>query len=143
MIDTLLAATLMLTAASDTIKTDPISISTKAAAVVPHRWRKYEQCVAERESGNSPTARNKRSSASGTYQFLDTSWRSGLAYMVAARLKHYGMPHVNARKIRIDLQRTHISRWPSIYQRVGFNEVIARGGAHHWRLPGSVCEQYR
>lgn len=117
--------------------------ATRAAAEVPVRWEQFERCVAERESGNSPTARNSSSSASGTYQFLDTQWRDGLAFMVAHRLKHFGMSKPDARKIRIRLQDTHIARWPAVYQRIGFNEVIANNGAHHWRLPGSRCEQYR
>jgi hypothetical protein len=117
--------------------------ATRAAADTPTRWEPFERCVAERESGNSPTARNPHSSASGTYQFLDNAWRDGLAYMVADRLREYGMPRTDARRIRITLQDTHISRWEPVYQRIGFNEVIARDGAHHWRLPGSACENYR
>lgn len=142
MIEYALAASLAILS-PDSDRQNAADRATRAAADVPARWETFERCVAERESGDSPTARNSSSSASGTYQFLDTQWRDGLSFMVAARLKEFGMPKAEAKQIRITLQDTHIARWPAVYQRIGFNEVVTNNGAHHWRLPGSRCENYR
>lgn len=144
MIDLVLAAA-MTVAPMDTttLREQAATRPTRSAARVPGRWKPFERCVAQRESHDTPTARNATSSASGTYQFLDNSWRKGLAFMVADRLKDHGMKPKAAKTIRITLQGKHIATWPAIYQRIGFNEVIARGGDHHWRLAGSTCEQYR
>jgi hypothetical protein len=142
MIEYALAASLAILAPDDD-RADAAARATRAAADTPARWERYEDCVADRESGNSPTARNSQSTAAGKYQFLDSQWRDGLAFMVANRLKQFGMPKPDAKRIRITLQDTHIARWPAIYQQIGFNEVVTQGGAHHWRLPGSRCETYR
>lgn len=142
MIELALAASLAILAPDDD-RASAADRATRSAADTPSRWERFESCVAARESGNSPTARNSQSTASGTYQFLDSQWRDGLAFMVATRLKQFGMPKPDAKRIRITLQDTHIARWPAIYQRIGFNEVVTQGGAHHWRLPGSRCETYR
>ena len=115
----------------------------RQAATVPPRWQRFEACVVERESGGSPTARNPRSSAQGLYQFLDRSWRSGLAYMVAGRLRDNGASGPQARAVREWLQRNEIATWPAVYQDIGFIEVVARGGSYHWRLDGSRCEALR
>jgi len=142
MIELALAASLAILAPDDD-RAATAQRATRSAADTPTRWERFESCVAERESGNSPTARNSKSTASGLYQFLDSQWRAGLAFMVAHRLKHYGMPKFDAKQIRIRLQDTHIAKWPTVYQRIGFNEVVTQGGSHHWRLNGSRCEQYR
>lgn len=113
------------------------------ASAVPARWRPFEKCVARRESHRNPKARNPRSSAMGTYQFLDHSWRSGLAFMVAARLREHGTTKAQARKVRQWLQRHEIARWPATYQTIGFVAVVSAGGSFHWRLAGSPCEAYR
>ena len=117
-----------------------------AAATIPPTWRPFAACVLDRESGGTLTrpqsgvaARNPSSSASGRWQFLDTSWRRGLAYMVKDRLIRSGMPRAQARTVRQYLQATHISQWPGPFQDAGFAEVVERGGWFHWSLPGSRC----
>lgn len=117
--------------------------SVREAAVVPKRWRQYHDCVALRESHFNPKARNPRSSAQGTYQFLDRLWRESLAGQVAARLRDHGLDRPTARKVRDHLTSIEIARWPAVYQTIGWNEVVTRGGAYHWRLAGSRCEAYR
>jgi hypothetical protein len=115
----------------------------REAATVPPRWQRFHDCVVQRESGGSPTARNPRSSAQGLYQFLDRSWRDGLAYMVANRLRDNGASKAQAKAVRVWLQGREIATWPRQYQTVGWVEVVTRGGAYHWRLAGSACEAYR
>ena len=110
---------------------------------IPTRWQRFHDCVVQRESGGSPTARNPRSSAQGLFQFLDRSWRDGLAYMVADRLRDNGASKAQAKAVRVWLQGREIATWPAHYQRAGFLEVVERGGSYHWRLPDSVCEAYR
>lgn len=113
------------------------------ASRIPARWRAFQRCVAQRESGGSPTARNPQSSAQGRYQFLDRLWRSSLAKQVAARLRDHGLPAADVRSVRELLSRKEIATWPAVYQDMGFIAVVTNGGAHHWRLAGSKCEAYR
>lgn len=113
------------------------------ASRIPGRWRLFEKCVALRESHRNPKARNGSSSAQGTYQFLDRSWRSGLAHMVAARLHDHGLPWTQAKKVRTYLRAHEIAAWPATYQTIGFVAVVNAGGSYHWRLAGSTCEAYR
>lgn len=115
--------------------------ATRSAATAPTRWQAFARCVAERESGNNPKARNTSgSSAAGIYQFLDRSWRRPLAFMVAERLKSFGYPKPRAKALRIELQGKNIATWPARWQHVGFAAVISHpGGARHWYLAGSKC----
>lgn len=106
------------------------------AARIPRHVRPFAECVSDRESSGSYTARNPASSAQGRWQFLDNSWRRGLGYMVAARLKAHGMPKTAARQVREYLHDTPIAAWPGQYQDAGFVAVIASGGSHHWNGPG-------
>jgi hypothetical protein len=46
------------------------------------------------------------------------------------------MPKDDARNIRKQLSKMPIYRWNGYWQDIGFNEVIERGGAHHWNGPG-------
>lgn len=112
------------------------------AAKVPSRWASFARCVSHRESKGSYTVRNPRSSAEGRWQFLDTQWRvnGGLHYMVAKRLRSFGMPAHVARDVRDYLKRTHIYRWPGPYQDAAFVAVVTAGGARHWT--GHTCNTY-
>jgi len=115
----------------------------RQAATVPSRLARWEACVANRESHRNPKARNPRSSAQGTYQFLDRLWRTSLAAQVAARLRDHGLPRHQSRLVRDYLTGHEIATWPAVYQTIGFLEVNARGGSYHWRLAGSSCEGLR
>lgn len=121
-----------------------LHLSTKqivdAAAVSP--MPKFSACVVKRESGGTledktsgVRARNREagSSASGRWQFIDRDWRRGLSYMVADRLRQFGMPAREARTIRVRLSRKSIDLWPGALQDVGHAEVLERGGWFHWR----------
>lgn len=120
------------------------SVSAVRDAVrIPTRWQRFHDCVVQRESGGNPAARNPRSSAQGLFQFLDRSWRRGLAYMVADRLRENGASRAQAKAVRVWLQGREIATWPAHYQRAGFLEVVERGGSYHWRLAGSACEAWR
>jgi hypothetical protein len=117
-----------------------VTRSIAAASVPPRRWWPFARCVAERESGGSPTAQNPTSSAAGKWQFLDSQWRTGLAHMVRSRLIAHGVPFAQAKRIRLELSATPIHRWPERLQDVGFAAVIVTpGGWRHWALAGSRC----
>lgn len=148
MIDTLISAAVEVAAQADDREWAVARPSRSVSAVrdsirIPARWQRFHDCVVQRESGGSPTARNPRSSAQGTYQFLDRLWRQSLASQVAARLRDHGASKAQATAVRVWLQGREIATWPAHYQRAGFLEVVERGGSYHWRLPGSVCEAYR
>ncbi len=147
MIDTILSAAVEVAADNDrelSIARPSRSVSAvREASRVPSRWQRFAACVAHRESHNNPKARNPRSSAQGTYQFLDRSWRSGLAHMVAARLHDHGLPWTQAKKVRTYLRAHEIAAWPATYQTIGFVAVVNAGGSYHWRLAGSTCERWR
>lgn len=103
----------------------------------------FAECVARRESGGRPDARNPNSSAQGKYQWLDGQWRHGLAHMTAWRLKQYGLSHAEARALRQWLRDRPIMKWPESLQEVAFAASLnARGqwsGWRHWYAPGSRC----
>lgn len=143
------AATALLTLSLATItlpaQADPLL---QRAAAIPTQWEAFGACVSERESHGNYKAINRDekghtqpSSARGRWQFLQDDWGKSLAYMVAARLKAFGMPAADARKIRIVLQHHTIDRWKPIYQDIGFIAVILakRTGWHHWKITGSRC----
>lgn len=116
------------------------------AATVPAKWRGFAACVLSRESGGSLDriqsgvgARNPSSSASGRWQFLDSSWRRGLSFMVRDRLIQFGMPRAQAKQVRLYLGSRPISQWHGYWQDIGFNEVIERGGAFHWNGGSHSC----
>lgn len=115
------------------------------AAEIPASQQAFAACVSHRESRGSYTARGDESSARGRWQFLDTQWRRGLSYMVAARLRHFGMPAKQARHIRIQLTHTSIDKWKPAYQDAAFVAVLNADGAwsgwRHWHLAGSKCNR--
>jgi hypothetical protein len=112
------------------------------ASQPPARWEKFMECVSQRESNDTPDAVNGSSGAAGLFQFLP-AWQHGLPYMVRDRLVRFGMPAGAARGVRLDLSETPIRLWHPLYQRIGFLEVLDRGGDEHWALPHSRCEKYR
>ena len=110
---------------------------TVAAAHIPKPLQAYATCVEHRESRGNPQALNSTGHA-GLYQFAQ-AWRHGLPYMVRDRLVQFGMPAKAARAVRVHLQRLPIHHWPAKYQRIGFLEVLERGGYEHWHIGGSRC----
>jgi hypothetical protein len=105
--------------------------ATASASIVPGRWQAFARCVERRESHGQPGIVNHSSGAAGLFQFMP-AWRHGLPYMVAHRLHEHGMARHDAAAIRRRLASLPINRWPAIYQRIGFAEVIATGGWRHW-----------
>ena len=117
-----------------------ISPAYGAASAIPEHWGPVATCVSARESHHNYRARNPHSSAEGRWQFLDRSWRHGLAHMVAKRLHDYGLPWSKAKQHRQQLRTIRIQKWPAWAQDAGFAAVIdTPNGWTHWRLPGSRC----
>lgn len=97
-------------------------------------WREkyagFRQCVMRRESHYRYTAKNRFSSASGAYQFLDKQWRRGLVYMMLAesRKTNDGL----SEQIR-SLFDQPITTWDRYFQDRAFYTAYAHGkGAAHW-----------
>jgi hypothetical protein len=109
------------------------------ATALPRAWSAFAECVEKRESNGLPDVINPSSGAAGLYQFMP-AWRDGLPYMVADRLRDYGMPSKVARGVREWLSSHNIEAWPVAYQRIGFAAVVMSGGWRHWTLPGSRCQ---
>lgn len=108
------------------------------AALPPKGWERFAACVINRESHGSPTVLNgEGSGAAGLVQFMP-DWRHGLPYIVRERLIQFGMPKALARSVRVYLSRLHyIDRYPEVYQRIGFAEVLEDGEWGHWS--GHTC----
>ena len=121
----------------------PASDPAASAAVIPASQQAFAECVSWRESRDNYKARGSDSSSAGRWQFLDRPWRNGLSYMVAARLREFGMSGKDSKAVRIHLQATHIAAWEPNYQDAAFVAVLnARGpwsGWKHWYLAGSRC----
>lgn len=114
------------------------------AATPPVRYTSFASCVLHRESGGDFERRSsgqgalngEGSGAAGRWQFMP-DWRHGLPYMIKDRLEQFGMPHKQARQVRIYLSGLHyIHKYPGLYQDIGAFEVMERGGAYHWDGPG-------
>ena len=147
MLDSLVFAAVMLVPNDDTDRQFSASRPNRGvhrslvieAATFPADMRGCASRILARESGgtlNDPTsgmgARNPSSSASGRWQFLDTSWRRPLSFHVRDRLVEFGMPVKDARDVRSYLEATHISQWPGVIQDVGFIETVERSGYSPW-----------
>jgi hypothetical protein len=128
----------------------PVMSRTRQATVIanasrlPSGQEPFRDCVVARESGGNPRARNRTSTASGKYQYLDGQWRRGLSYQVRDRLVSYGMPKRQAQQLRLWLMERPIYRWPEKYQDVGFAATLNHSGPwsgwQHWSLPGNRCQ---
>ena len=117
----------------------------EAASVIPGTQQSFAYCVSHRESRGNPAAKSRVSSSAGKWQFLQSTWGQSLPWMIAERLRDFGMRPAQARQIRITLQRTPIHKWDEAYQDIGFIAVLnARGpwsGWRHWHLAGSKCNR--
>ena len=118
------------------------------ASLIPPAWQDFAECVSARESHHNYRAKNRSSSASGRWQFLDGgggpgTWRQGLAWMVWQRLVDHGMAKAKAKRIRLHLQATPIAKWRPAFQDAGFVAVVTASpnGWRHWSLAGSPCNR--
>lgn len=86
------------------------------SAPATNAWiERVRLCIVDRESGGNPRAENASSTASGLYQFLDSSWRGFGGY-------------------------AHASSAPSSVQTRKFYLVFDGGrGRGNWSLPGKQC----
>lgn len=116
-----------------------VSRIVEAASIVPARWRPFARCLVARESHGNPQARNPHSSAQGIAQWLDRSWRYGLAHRVAVRLHEHGMTWPAALAVRDWLRGKEIATWPEAYQWIGLASSLDDGNWTPWRLAGSSC----
>lgn len=127
-------------------------VAARQAREVPAEWREFTLCISKRESGygrhpdksKAYKARNPKSSASGRYQFLDTSWRDGASWNVFKRLVSFGYDRATAKWVRQRLAETPISQWRPVYQDIAYAETLLSGegqGWRHWHLAGSPCNR--
>lgn len=110
---------------------------------IPDAWQPFAACVSQRESSGDYRARNRSSSASGRWQFLDTSWRvrGGIEWIVIRQMKKAGASWTARKRVYQLLTRTPIHRWPAWAQDAAFIGVITERptGWRHWYAPGSRC----
>lgn len=144
MMETLLGAALELAHDHDrelVVERPSRSVSVvRNASAPPRGWHAFAECVEQRESGGSSTAVNKSSGAAGLFQLMP-AWRSGAPYIVRERLLQFGATRAQAKAVRIYLSGLgRIEKWPALYQRMVFAEVVEDGLWHHWTLPGSRCQ---
>lgn len=118
-----------------------VGVSAEAARV-PSHLTSFARCVVHRESHGNRRAVNRGSGAMGLFQFMPP-WQGSLQYVVSRRLKAHGMGAHERAVIRERLEHLPINRWPARMQWVGFLQVVAEGGSHHWALRGSACEAMR
>lgn len=126
-------------------------VAARTARNIPAEWEPFTRCISERESGygnddpmKSYRAKNPASSASGRYQFLDSSWRHGGAWNVWKRLIRNGFDDGKAAFVRKKLQATPIREWKPVWQDVLYAEVLLSEegkGWRHWHLAGSPCNR--
>ena len=102
-------------------------------------WRK---CVMDRESNFRYKAKNRSSSASGAYQFLDNNWRDGLVWMM---IKESKKTDDDLDPFLRDLFDVHITKWNRYFQdRAFFTALNFEGkwaGKKHWNatVSGTGC----
>ena len=92
------------------------------------RWENARKCIMKRESRFNYRAKNKSSSASGAYQFLDSQWRDSLVWILRKDAKN------REEKQQLELLRDiPISKWPRYHQDWAFFAVWRHGeGRFHW-----------
>ena len=101
-------------------------------------WRK---CVQKRESTYRYGAKNRSSSASGAYQFLDSQWREPLVHMVYPELKKlHGKSTAKAMKKKLFAHP--INKWSRAIQDQAFFTVLNYNGKwsgkNHWGTFGQT-----
>lgn len=113
----------------------------RQAVTPPKGWEAFARCVEDRESGGNAGILNAGGSgAAGLFQFMP-AWRNGLPYIVRERLVQFGMDKATARKVRVHLSSLgRIEKYPAVYQRIAFAEVLEDGEWEHWALAGSKCQ---
>jgi hypothetical protein len=130
-------ATALLVGPTPTDGGPDVSESTYTGKHYAPRWETWRKCVVWRESRDNPRARNRTSSASGTYQFLDRSWRKSLVWMLLPE-------HRDQRREVRALRAQPINAWPRYWQDAAFWTVLDNGkGAKHWALQRSACNAVR
>lgn len=94
----------------------------------PKRGERFRLCVIDRESRGYYRAANKRSSARGAYQFLDSQWRDSLVWMLRPEARKNGLVK------QVDkLRNKPIHEWSRYWQDAAFWTVYRNGkGAKHW-----------
>jgi hypothetical protein len=92
------------------------------------KWEPVRKCISQRESRHNYRAKNRTSSASGAYQFLDSRWRVSLTHMM--------MREARSKSERQDIKalRTQpIHKWSRYWQDRAFYTAWRHGkGAQHW-----------
>jgi len=115
-----------------------------AASAIPRAWRPFASCVSDRESHGNYAARNRSSSASGRWQFLDNAWRvrGGIEWIVVRQMKKHGASWEVRKRWYARLSATPIYRWPAWAQDAAFVGVVTERptGWRHWSLPGHRCQ---
>jgi len=115
------------------------SATARRAARVPRGWEAFARCVEHRESRGQSDNVNPSSGAAGLFQFMP-AWRGSLPYVISERLGQFGMAAKQRAKVRTYLFRVHyIHKYPAVYQRIAFAEVLDDGLWVHWYLAGSRC----
>ena len=94
------------------------------------------RCIVDRESNGNYDSKNRSSSASGAYQFLDSQWRDGLVWMMLEE-EPKGSPLREEIKALRDVP---IRKWDRYWQDRAFWTAYRHGdGAHHWHYPAKPC----
>ena len=141
MIDTIIGAAVEAASPTDVNVHRPATYPVaQRAARVPRGWEAFARCVEHRESRGIATNVNGSSGAAGLFQFMP-AWRDSLPYVISERLGQFGAPAKVRKAVRTYLFRLHyIHKYPPVYQRIAFAEVIDDGLWTHWTLPGSRCQ---
>lgn len=95
------------------------------------------EAIARRESGFSYTAKNRSSSASGYYQFLDSSWRVPLTKTLRPEIRKN---YPEKLEMLDELDQVPMRYWPKFYQDAAFYTVVVRdNGIRHWAPVPGAC----